>query len=117
MLEAHHGHKRDAPSGTALRMGEVIAHALGRNLKECAVYGREGETGERPRKQIGFVTVRGGEIVGEHTVLFAGAGERVEITHRAESRLTFANGALRAARWTVNKANGLFDMQDVLGLR
>lgn len=117
VLEAHHRHKRDAPSGTALRMGEAVAHALGRKLKHCAVYGRDGVTGERPRNQIGFATVRAGEIVGEHTVLFAGSGERVEITHRAESRMTFANGALRAARWVANKDNGLFDMQDVLGLR
>lgn len=117
VLEAHHRHKRDAPSGTALRMGEAIAQALGRNLKECAVYGREGVSGERPRQQIGFATVRAGEIVGEHTVLFAGAGERVEITHRAESRVTFAAGALRAARWVANKDKGLFDMQDVLDLR
>lgn len=117
VIEAHHRHKRDAPSGTALRMGEAVAQALGRNLKECAVYVREGVGSERPRHQIGFATVRAGEIVGEHTVLFAGSGERVEITHRAESRMTFANGALRAARWVVNKHNGLFDMQDVLGLR
>lgn len=117
VLEAHHRHKKDAPSGTALRMGEVIARALGQPLQECAVYGREGVIGERPRGQIGFSTVRAGEIVGEHTVLFAGLGERVEVTHRAESRLTFANGALRAARWLAGQDKGLFDMQDVLSLR
>jgi 4-hydroxy-tetrahydrodipicolinate reductase len=117
VMEAHHRHKQDAPSGTALRMGEVLAQALGRNLKQDAVFGRHGVTGERPRRQIGFNTVRAGEIVGEHTVLFAGAGERVEITHKAESRLTFAAGALRAARWVMGKDRGLFDMQDVLGLR
>lgn len=117
VMEAHHRHKQDAPSGTALRMGEVLAQALGRNLKQDAVFGRHGVTGERPRRQIGFSTVRAGEIVGEHTVLFAGAGERVEITHKAESRLTFAAGALRAARWVMAKDRGLFDMQDVLGLR
>lgn len=117
VMEAHHRHKQDAPSGTALRMGEVLAQALGRNLKEDAVFGRHGVTGERPRRQIGFNTVRAGEIVGEHTVLFAGAGERVEITHKAESRLTFAAGALRAARWLMGRESGLFDMQDVLGLR
>ena len=116
-MEAHHRHKQDAPSGTALRMGEVLAQALGRDLKQDAVFGRHGVTGERPRRQIGFSTVRAGEIVGEHTVLFAGAGERVEITHKAESRLTFAAGALRAARWVTGKDSGLFDMQDVLGLR
>ena len=117
IIEAHHRHKVDAPSGTALRMGEVVAAALGRNLKDCAVYGREGVTGERPRSTIGFATVRGGDIVGDHTVLFAGDGERVEITHKASSRLTFANGALRAALWLKDRKSGLFDMQDVLGLR
>ncbi len=117
VIEAHHRHKVDAPSGTALRMGEVIAEALGRNLKDCAVYGREGVTGERDRKTIGFATIRAGDIIGDHTVLFAGAGERVEITHKASSRLTFANGALRAAGWLMAKEKGLFDMQDVLGLR
>jgi 4-hydroxy-tetrahydrodipicolinate reductase len=117
ITEAHHRHKADAPSGTALRMGEVVAGALGRNLKECAVYGRQGVTGERPRSVIGFSTIRAGDIVGDHTVLFAGSGERVEITHKAESRLTFAHGALRAARWLMDKKNGLYDMQDVLGLR
>jgi 4-hydroxy-tetrahydrodipicolinate reductase len=117
IIEAHHRHKVDAPSGTALRMGEVVARALGRDLKQCAVYGRQGVTGERARPTIGFATVRGGDIVGDHTVLFAASGERVEITHRASSRLTFANGALRAARWLADKDMGLFDMQDVLGLR
>ena len=115
--EAHHRHKIDAPSGTALRMGEVIAHALKRDLKDCAVYSREGVTGERARKTIGFATVRAGDIVGDHTVLFAGTGERVEITHKASSRATFAQGALRAARWLAGHDRGLFDMQDVLGLR
>jgi len=117
IVEAHHRHKVDAPSGTALRMGEVVADALGRNLAECAVYGREGVTGERDPSTIGFATVRGGDIVGDHTVLFAGTGERVEITHKASSRATFALGALRAARFLAGRANGLFDMQDVLGLR
>jgi 4-hydroxy-tetrahydrodipicolinate reductase len=117
VIEAHHRHKKDAPSGTAIRMGEVLASALGRDLQECAVYGREGITGERPREQIGFLTMRAGEIVGEHTVLFADDSERVEISHRAQSRMTFANGALRAARWLRNQDKGLFDMQDVLDLR
>ncbi len=117
IIEAHHRHKVDAPSGTALRMGEVVANALGRNLSECAVYGREGQTGARDRKTIGFATIRAGEIVGDHTVLFAGAGERVEITHRAENRATFASGALRAAHWLAQQPPGLYDMQDVLGLR
>ena len=117
VIEAHHRHKKDAPSGTAIRMGEVLASALGRDLQECAVYGRQGITGERPRKQIGFLTIRAGEIVGEHTVLFVDDAERVEISHRAQSRMTFANGALRAARWLRNQDKGLFDMQDVLGLR
>ena len=117
ILEAHHRHKIDAPSGTALRMGEVVAAALDRSLAECAVYGREGHTGERPATQIGFATVRGGDIVGDHTVLFAGTGERVEITHKAASRMPYALGALRAARFLRGKDNGLFDMQDVLGLR
>ncbi len=117
ITEAHHRYKADAPSGTAIRMGEVVANALGRDLKECAVYGRQGVTGERPRSVIGFSTIRAGDIVGDHTVLFAGGGERVEITHKAESRLTFANGALRAAHWLMDKGNGLYDMQDVLGLR
>lgn len=117
IIEAHHRHKVDAPSGTALRMGEVVASALRRNLAECAVYGREGVTGERNPATIGFATVRGGDIVGDHTVLFAGIGERVEITHKASSRATFAQGALRAARFLAGKPNGLYDMQDVLGLR
>ncbi len=116
IIEAHHRHKVDAPSGTALRMGEVIAKTLNRDLKDCAVYGREGITGERDRKTIGFSTIRAGDIVGEHTVMFADEGERVEITHKASSRMTFANGAVRAAVWLGDKPNGLFDMQDVLGL-
>jgi 4-hydroxy-tetrahydrodipicolinate reductase len=114
IVEAHHRHKVDAPSGTALRMGEVVAAALGRDLDDCAVYGREGITGERDGKTIGFATVRGGDIVGDHTVLFAAPGERIEITHKASSRATFANGAVRAAGWL--SGTGLFDMQDVLGL-
>ena len=117
VIEAHHRHKVDAPSGTALRMGEVVADALGRDLKSCAVYGREGHTGERDRKTIGFETIRAGDIVGDHTVMFAGAGEIVEITHKASSRMTFANGAVRAASWLMDREAGLFDMQDVLGLR
>jgi 4-hydroxy-tetrahydrodipicolinate reductase len=117
VIEAHHRHKVDAPSGTALRMGEVVASALGRDLAECAVYGREGHTGERPATQIGFATVRGGDIVGDHTVLFAGTGERIEITHKSASRMPYASGSLRAARFLRGKASGLFDMQDVLGLR
>lgn len=116
VIEAHHRHKVDAPSGTALRMGEVIADALGRDLSECAVYGREGVTGERDRKTIGFETIRAGDIVGDHTVLFAAEGERVEITHKASSRMTFANGAVRAANWLQQQQPGLYDMQDVLGL-
>ena len=117
ITEAHHRFKVDAPSGTALRMGEVVANALGRDLKECAVYGREGVTGERDLGTIGFATVRAGDVVGDHTVLFATLGERVEITHKASSRLTFANGAVRAARWLAEQPKGLFDMQDVLSLR
>jgi 4-hydroxy-tetrahydrodipicolinate reductase len=117
IVEAHHRHKVDAPSGTALRLGEVVATALGRNLKDCAVYGREGTTGARNRKTIGFATIRAGDIVGDHTVMFAGDGERVEITHRASSRMTFARGALRAALWLADRPAGLYDMQDVLGLR
>lgn len=117
IVEAHHRHKVDAPSGTALRMGEVVAAALGRDLAECAVYGREGVTGERPGTQIGFATVRGGDIVGDHTVMFIGTGERVEITHKASSRMHFAQGALRAGRFLLGKTRGLYDMQDVLGLR
>ena len=117
IIEAHHRHKVDAPSGTALRMGEVIAHALGRDLKECAVYGREGHTGARDPKTIGFATVRAGDVVGDHTALFATDGERVEITHKASSRMTFAAGAVRAAVWLRQHDTGLFDMQDVLGLK
>lgn len=117
VIEAHHRHKKDAPSGTALRMGEVMAEALGRDLKDCAVYGREGFTGERPRNQIGFETIRAGDIVGEHTVLFAGLGERIEISHKASSRMTFARGAIRAALWLQDRPAGLYDMQDVLGLK
>ncbi|MDH5217747.1 MAG: 4-hydroxy-tetrahydrodipicolinate reductase [Gammaproteobacteria bacterium] len=116
IVEAHHRHKVDAPSGTALRMGEVVADALGRDLKECAVYGRQGHTGERDRKTIGFETIRAGDIVGGHTVMFAGIGERIEITHKASSRMTFAKGAARAAHWITQHETGLFDMQDVLGL-
>lgn len=117
IIEAHHRHKVDAPSGTALRMGEVVADALGRDLKECAIYGREGRTGERDRNTIGFATVRAGDIVGDHTVLFAAEGERVEITHKASSRMTFAYGAMRASKWLMEQQTGLFDMQDVLDLR
>ncbi len=117
VIEAHHRHKVDAPSGTALRMGEVVAGALGRDLKECAVYGREGRTGERERATIGFETIRAGDIVGEHTVMFAALGERVEITHKASSRMTFARGAVRAANWLRGREPGLYDMQDVLGLK
>lgn len=116
IVEAHHRHKVDSPSGTALRMGEVVASALGRNLAECAVYGREGVTGERSPSTIGFATVRGGDIVGDHTVMFAGTGERIEITHKASSRATFALGSLRAARFLAQHGKGLYDMQDVLGL-
>ena len=115
IIEAHHRHKVDAPSGTALRMGEVVADALGRDLASCAVYGRQGQTGERDRKTIGFETIRAGDIVGEHTVMFAATGERVEITHKASSRMTFASGAVRAAQWLVGQDVGLFDMHDVLG--
>jgi 4-hydroxy-tetrahydrodipicolinate reductase len=116
IIEAHHRHKVDAPSGTALGMGEVIAKTLGRDLAQCAVYGREGVTGERDPSTIGFATVRGGDIVGDHTVLFAGTGERIEITHKASSRATFALGALRAARFLKENPAGMYDMQDVLGL-
>ncbi len=116
VVEAHHRHKVDAPSGTAIRMGEVIANALGRDLAECAVYGREGITGARDRNTIGFETIRAGDIVGDHTVLFAADGERVEITHKASSRMTFANGAVRAANWLQQQPAGLYDMQNVLGL-
>lgn len=117
IIEAHHRHKKDSPSGTAVRMGEVVADALGRNLQECAVYGREGFVGERSRTEIGFETIRGGDVVGDHTVLFAGIGERVEITHKASSRMTFAKGAMRAALWLADKPAGLYDMQDVLSLK
>lgn len=117
IIEAHHRDKIDAPSGTALRMGEVVAAALGRDLGECAVYGREGRTGARDRRTIGFETIRAGDIVGEHRVMFASQGERVEIMHIASSRMTFASGAMRAAAWLMQHRSGLFDMQDVLGLR
>jgi 4-hydroxy-tetrahydrodipicolinate reductase len=117
IIEAHHRHKVDAPSGTALKMGEVVAAALGRDLKDCAVYAREGVTGERDPSTIGFATVRGGDIVGDHTVLFAGTGERIEITHRSNSRAGYAQGSLRAARFLADRARGLFGMDDVLGLR
>jgi 4-hydroxy-tetrahydrodipicolinate reductase len=117
IVEAHHRHKVDAPSGTALKLGEVVASALGRDLKSCAVYGREGDTGERDVKSIGFHAIRGGDIVGEHTVIFAGSGERVEVTVRSQSRTTYATGALRAARFLRGRAPGLYDMQDVLGLK
>ncbi len=117
IIEAHHRHKVDAPSGTALKMGEVIADALGRDLKDCAVYAREGITGERDPSSIGFATIRGGDIVGDHTVLFAGTGERIEISHKSSSRATYAQGSLRAARFLSGKPSGLFDMFDVLGLR
>lgn len=116
IIEAHHRHKVDAPSGTALAMGEVIATTLGRDLSKCAVYGREGHTGERKRETIGFETIRAGDIVGEHTVYFAGIGERIEIAHKASNRMTFAKGAVRAATWLSTQNNGLFDMQDVLQL-
>jgi 4-hydroxy-tetrahydrodipicolinate reductase len=117
IVEAHHRHKVDAPSGTALKMGEVVAAALSRDLKQCAVYGREGVTGERDPSTIGFATVRGGDIVGDHTVMFCGTGERIEIAHKSASRATYAQGALRAARFLADKPNGLFDMNDVLGLK
>jgi 4-hydroxy-tetrahydrodipicolinate reductase len=117
IIEAHHRHKVDAPSGTALKMGEVIADALGRDLEDCAVYGREGVTGERDPSTIGFATIRGGDIVGDHTVLFAGIGERIEISHKSSSRVTYAHGSLRAARFLAEKSSGLYDMQDVLGLK
>ena len=117
IIEAHHRHKIDAPSGTAVRLGEVVAAALGRDLKTCAIYGREGRSGPRDRKTIGFETIRAGDIVGDHTLLFAGSGERIEITHKASDRSTFAGGALRAADWLMGQAAGLYDMQDVLGLR
>ena len=116
IVEAHHRHKVDAPSGTALKMGEVVANALGRDLSECAVYGREGIEEPRDRQTIGFSTIRGGDVVGEHTVSFFMEGERVEITHKASSRLTFANGAVRAASWLEGQSAGLYSMQDVLDL-
>ncbi len=116
VIEAHHRHKVDAPSGTALKMGEVLAAALGRDLGECAVFERHGVTGERDPRAIGFSTIRGGDIVGDHTVLFAGTGERIEITHRSSSRATYAEGSLRAARFLAGRAHGLYDMDDVLGL-
>jgi 4-hydroxy-tetrahydrodipicolinate reductase len=117
IIEAHHRHKVDAPSGTALKMGEVIAEALGRDLKQCAVFAREGVTGERDPSSIGFSAIRGGDIVGDHTVLFAGTGERIEISHKSASRATYAQGSLRAVRFLAAKKKGLFDMFDVLGLR
>jgi 4-hydroxy-tetrahydrodipicolinate reductase len=117
IIEAHHRHKVDAPSGTALKMGEVIAGALGRDLKDCAVYAREGVTGERDPSSIGFAAIRGGDIVGDHTVLFAGIGERIEITHKSSSRVTYAQGSLRATRFLASRKSGLYDMFDVLGLK
>ncbi|NKC13625.1 MAG: 4-hydroxy-tetrahydrodipicolinate reductase [Gammaproteobacteria bacterium] len=117
VIEAHHRHKVDAPSGTAVRMGEILANTLGRDLGECAVYGREGRTGPRDRRTIGFETVRGGDIVGDHTVMFATEGERIEITHRSHTRANFAHGALRAAAWLASQSAGVYDMQDVLGFR
>jgi 4-hydroxy-tetrahydrodipicolinate reductase len=117
VIEAHHRFKVDAPSGTALRMGEVVARELGRDLDDCAIYGREGVTGERKPETIGFSTIRGGDVVGDHTVLFAGIGERIEITHKSGSRMPYASGSMRAARFLAGKSSGLFDMQDVLGLR
>jgi 4-hydroxy-tetrahydrodipicolinate reductase len=117
VVEMHHRHKVDAPSGTALRLGEAAAHGIGQDLKDCAIYAREGVTGEREAGKIGFATLRGGDVVGDHTVMFAGIGERVEITHKASSRATFAIGALRAAKFLAQKQSGQFDMQDVLGLR
>jgi 4-hydroxy-tetrahydrodipicolinate reductase len=117
IVEAHHRHKVDAPSGTALRMGEVVADALGRDLASCAVYGREGVTGERDPSTIGFATIRGGDIVGDHMVLFAGTGERIEITHKSSSRVTYAQGSLRAVRFLAHQPHGLFGMDDVLGLK
>lgn len=117
IIEAHHHHKVDSPSGTALSMGEAVAGALGRDLQECAVYGREGQVGARTKTEIGFATVRAGDVVGDHTVLFATEGERIEITHKASSRMTFAKGAVRASKWLAGKDNGVYDMQDVLSLR
>jgi 4-hydroxy-tetrahydrodipicolinate reductase len=117
IIEAHHKHKIDAPSGTALKMGEVVAGAMGKKLADCAVYAREGHTGERKPGSSGFATIRGGDIVGDHTVMFAGTGERVEITHRSGNRVHYAQGALRAAHFLVAKPHGLYDMWDVLGLK
>jgi len=117
VVEMHHRHKVDAPSGTALRLGEAAAQGLGQQLEDCAVYAREGVTGEREAGKIGFATLRGGDVVGDHTVVYAGTGERVEITHKASSRATFALGALRAAKFLAGKADGLYDMRDVLGLK
>ncbi|WP_291489927.1 4-hydroxy-tetrahydrodipicolinate reductase [Acidovorax sp.] len=117
IIEAHHRHKVDAPSGTALKMGEVIAQAMGRDLKECAVYAREGVTGERDPSSIGFATIRGGDIVGDHTVLFAGVGERIEISHKSSNRAGYAQGSLRAVRFLAQHKTGMFDMFDVLGLK
>ena len=117
IIEAHHRLKVDAPSGTALRMGEIVARELGRDLESCAIYGREGVTGKREDSTIGFSTIRGGDVVGDHTVLFAGIGERIEITHKSGSRVSYARGALRGARFLAARTRGLFDMQDVLGLR
>lgn len=116
IVEMHHRHKVDAPSGTAKQMGEVVANTLGRDLKDCAVYGREGITGERDSRTIGFSTMRGGDVVGDHTVVFAGIGERIEISHKASSRQAFSQGALRAARFLADKRTGLYDMSDVLAL-
>ena len=117
IIEAHHRFKKDAPSGTAVAIGEAIADEIGRDLSKCAVYGREGETGERDHNTIGFATIRAGDVVGEHTALFADIGERLEITHKASSRLTFAKGAVKAANWLIGKPAGLYDMEDVLGFK
>ncbi len=117
IVEAHHRHKIDAPSGTALSMGQVIADTLGRDLNKVAVYGREGQTGARERDTIGFATIRAGDVVGDHTVIFAADGERLEITHKASSRMSFARGAVRAAAWLANQEPGKYDMQDVLGFK
>ena len=117
IIEAHHKHKVDAPSGTALKMGEVVAKAQDKNLKDWAVMSREGHTGERKEGTIGFSTIRGGDIVGDHTVLFAGDGERIEITHKSASRMSYAQGAMRAARFLRDKVSGFYDMHDVLGLK
>ncbi|HLW04637.1 MAG TPA: 4-hydroxy-tetrahydrodipicolinate reductase [Azoarcus sp.] len=117
VIEAHHRNKVDAPSGTALRMGEIVAHALDRNLQDCAIYGRKGVTGVRDDETIAFSTIRGGDVIGDHTVLFAGIGERIEITHKSGGRMPYAQGALRAVHFIAGREKGLFDMQDVLGLR